>query len=231
MFRTRKALVVAAAALAASFGAHAAPSATDAGTASDVPPPHGAPHGHRGGPGRPGDPNGPRGPGPMGQPGGPWLAHVLQRLHDQLKLTPSQEQAWNQARANTKHNFEALQANHEDMHRQMEAAAQQPILDLNALQATHAQDAAREQTLRSDTEQNWITFYNGLSDPQKTLVSTEIKRQWQRMMNHGPRDGRPMPGGPGRDGAKHGGPQDAPPPGDAPPPPPSGDAPPPPAAE
>ncbi|MGI4860870.1 MAG: periplasmic heavy metal sensor [Janthinobacterium lividum] len=213
MFKTRKALVVAAAAIAASFGAHAAPSATDASAASDVPPMHGAPHAHPGGPGGPGRPG-----GPMGQPGGPWLAHVLQRLHDQLKLTPAQEQAWNQARTNTQHNFEAMHANHDAMRKQMETAAQQPILDLSALQAAHAQDAAREQTLRSDTEQNWITFYNGLTDPQKTLVSTEIKQQWKRMMNHGPHDGGPHDGGPQHGGPKHDGPQDAPPPGDGPPP-------------
>ncbi|MCY0387611.1 periplasmic heavy metal sensor [Robbsia sp. Bb-Pol-6] len=222
MFKTRKALVVAAVALAASFGAHAAPNAAEATAASDVAPPHGSPHGHWGGPGHPDGPHGPHGAGPMGQPGGPWLAHVLQRLHDQLKLTPAQEQAWNQARMNTQHNFMAMHANHDEMRKQMEAAAQQPILDLSALQATHAQNAAREQTLRADTEQNWITFYNSLSDPQKTLVSTEIKQQWQRMMHHRPHDGRPMPGGPEHDPHKHGGPQggppDGPPPGDAPPP-------------
>ncbi len=70
---------------------------------------------------------------PAGPQGGPGMHHhwhhggpmeVFKRLHDQLELTPAQEQQWQAAEATAKQNREAMRQNLEQGRSQFEAAAE-----------------------------------------------------------------------------------------------------------
>jgi len=213
--KTKTSIAMAVASLAISIGAYAAPASGT--TATDAPPPP-PPGQHR---------MGPHGPGGPGSPGGPGFAHVMDHLHAQLKLNPQQEQAWQQAQATSRKNFDAMRTTHDAARQQLKDAASQPILDLSALQAQHEQLEASDHELRSATEKAFVDFYNTLNDTQKTIVSNDIKKEWRHMMDHpqwdrhhGPHDGPPPHDGqPPHDGAgAPGAGNDAPPP----PPPASG---------
>ena len=205
IIRTRPLLRVAATALiasaisAVSFGAYAAPDAPApaAAMAASAPVAEHGPHGHRWAPGGPGG-RGSRG-GREGF-GGRGFEHMLDHLHDQLKLNAQQEQAWQHARDTSKHDFQGMRANFEEARKQFAAAGQQPILDLAAIQAARQQIESRNQALRLDAENTWISFYNTLNDAQKTIVSNDIKRHWKHHGKHGwmhhRMDGRGWHGGP-----------------------------------
>ncbi|MEX3858768.1 protein CpxP [Paraburkholderia youngii] len=118
-----------------------------------------------------------------GGPGG-WHGHFMKeltQLHDQLKLNADQEKLWQSALDTMKQNHEAMRANHNQAHDQFKAAQQQPILDLNAMAATHQQIEQKDAQLRQQTTDAWLKFYNGLNDQQKTTVSTAIKQRFSRM--------------------------------------------------
>ncbi|MBC8748070.1 MULTISPECIES: periplasmic heavy metal sensor [Paraburkholderia] len=118
-----------------------------------------------------------------GGPGG-WHGHFMQeltQLHDQLKLNADQEKLWQNALDTMKQNREAMRANHKQVHDQFKAAQQQPILDLNAMAATHQQIEQKDAQLRQQTTDAWLKFYNGLNDQQKTTVSTALKQRFARM--------------------------------------------------
>ncbi|EEA03472.1 conserved hypothetical protein [Burkholderia sp. H160] len=120
---------------------------------------------------------------PAGGPGG-WHGHFMQdltQLHDQLKLNADQEKLWQSALDTMKQNHEAMRANHEQVHNQFKAAQQQPILDLNAMAATHQQIEQKDAQLRQQTTDTWLKFYNALNDQQKTTVSTALKKRFARM--------------------------------------------------
>ncbi|HTI16849.1 MAG TPA: periplasmic heavy metal sensor [Trinickia sp.] len=156
MFRTSsRFLVVAAAALAATFGTVYA--AGESAPAS-APGWHGAHHGH-----------------------GPFGMRRLEALHAQLHLTPQQETKWQDAIAAMKQNREAMHANHEKMRQEFSAARQQSILDLDALHAAHQQFQEQESQLHEKTATTWLAFYDSLNDQQKTTVSTAIKQQFAKM--------------------------------------------------
>lgn len=230
--KTKSAIAVAAAAMALSFGAHAAsdtsPAATDA--ASATPPAMGAMQGMQpGGPGmhrdghlprEHGGPKGPRGPGGANGPGGPAFAHLMDHLHTALKLNPQQEKAWQDAQVTSRKNFDTIRTQHEVSRKQFMDQAEKPILDLSALQAQHEQLDANDQQLRTSTERAFINFYDTLNDQQKTMVSNDIKQHWKRMMHGGPGHEGPGHEGPRHEGPRHGRPEGPPPHrGDAPPPP------------
>ncbi|MGU7771159.1 periplasmic heavy metal sensor [Burkholderia sp. MR1-5-21] len=152
--KTSRVAIAAATVLALAFGAaHAAPPA-------DAPPPGGPGmhHMHEG--------------GPFG---------AIMRLHDQLKLTAAQEQQWQTAVNTMKQNHEAMRKSHEQMRAQFKAQQNQPILDLNAMNAARQQAEQQNAQLREQTSAAWLAFYNGLNDQQKTTVSTAIKQQYARM--------------------------------------------------
>ncbi len=129
------------------------------------------------------------GPGGAEMPGGPggWHGHgpmMLERLnalHARLALTPEQEQKWQTALTTMKRNHEAERANHEKMRDQFKAAQQQPILDLDALHATHQQIRQQSDALHEQTATAWLAFYDSLDDQQKTTVSTELKQHFAKM--------------------------------------------------
>ncbi|WP_186107490.1 periplasmic heavy metal sensor [Burkholderia gladioli] len=127
---------------------------------------------------------------PAGPQGGPGMHHhwhhggpmeVFKRLHDQLKLTPTQEQQYQAAEATAKQNREAMRQNFEQGRSQFEAAQNQPILDLDALAAARHQIGEQNRQLHEQTEKAWLAFYDGLNDQQKTQVSTALKQQFAKM--------------------------------------------------
>ncbi len=155
--KTSRVAIAAASVLALTFGA--------AAHAAEPPPPPGGPgmmhHGH----------HGPHG-GPMA---------VFKRLHDQLKLTPQQEQQYQAAEATAKQNHEAMRQNFEQSRAQFDAAQKQPILDLDAMQAARQQMFQQGAQLHEQTEKAWLAFYDGLNDQQKMQVSTALKADFAKM--------------------------------------------------
>lgn len=133
----------------------------------------------------------PAGTDAAAMPGGPggWHGHGhgklmmerLNALHARLALTPEQEQKWQTALATMKQNHEAERANHDKLREQLKAAQQQPILDLDALHATHRQIRQQSDALREQTATAWLAFYDSLNDQQKTTVSTELKQHFAKM--------------------------------------------------
>lgn len=127
--------------------------------------------------------DGPGGPGGHGGPGG-MHGHFMkdiQQLHNQLNLTADQEKLWQSALDTMKQNRQAEHATHEQMKDQFKAVQQQPILDLNAMNAAHQKIEAQDQQLREQTTAAWLNFYNSLNDKQKTTVSTSLKQHWAKM--------------------------------------------------
>jgi Spy/CpxP family protein refolding chaperone len=117
-------------------------------------------------------------------PGGWHHGHFMQemnQLHSQLNLNADQEKQWQAALDTMKQNREAERASHKQMHDQMKALQQQPILDLNALHDAHQKVEEQNHQLREQTVAAWLTFYNGLNDKQKTIVSTALKQHWAKM--------------------------------------------------
>lgn len=109
------------------------------------------------------------------------MMHQLEALHDELHLTPEQEQKWQTALTTMKQNHEAVRANREKMVQQFKAAQQQPILDLDALHTAHQQAQQQNEQLHEKTATAWLAFYDSLNDQQKTTVSTELKRHFAKM--------------------------------------------------
>jgi protein CpxP len=170
MLKQSRVLAVTAAALAVSFGAvHIAGAQTP-----DAPP--GGPGMMMGGPGGQGGPGGHRMEMRMKQ--------QMDQLHAQLKLTADQEKLWQSALDTMKQNHEAMRASHKQMHDQMKSMEQQPILDLNAMNAAHQKIEQQNAQLRDQTTAAWLNFYNALNDQQKTTVSTALKQHFARMHEH-----------------------------------------------
>ncbi|WP_250492036.1 periplasmic heavy metal sensor [Caballeronia sp. GAWG1-1] len=183
-------LTAAATAVALTFGATAYAATSDAPPA---PPP--------GGPAMMGGPGGPGGPG--GHRMEERMKKQMEQLHSQLKLNADQEKLWQTAQDTMKQNRQAMRESHRQMHEQMKSLEQQPILDLNAMNAAHQKIEQQNQQLREGTTTAWLNFYNSLNDQQKTTVSTALKKHFAKMREHehkmherwGKRDGQH--GGPG----------------------------------
>ncbi|ALS59842.1 periplasmic heavy metal sensor [Pandoraea norimbergensis] len=112
---------------------------------------------------------------------GPWGLGDIKKLHDQLKLNPQQEQAWQQAVATSKQNHDAMRQNGQQLRQSMMQAKDQKILDLAGMRAAREKEFDQNRQLRSQTEDAWLNVYNGLDDAQKTLVSSAIKARWAKM--------------------------------------------------
>lgn len=168
MQKQSRILATAAAALAISFGAfHIATAATP-----DAPPP--------GGPGM-----------MMGGPGGPGghrmemrMKQQMEQLHAKLSLNADQEKLWQSALNVMKQNHEAMRASHMQMRDQMKSMENQPILDLNAMNAAHQKIEQQNAQLRDQSTAAWLNFYNALNDQQKTTVSTALKQHFAKMHEH-----------------------------------------------
>ncbi|GAB3629573.1 hypothetical protein PTE30175_01276 [Pandoraea terrae] len=112
---------------------------------------------------------------------GPWGLSDVRKLHDQLKLNPQQEQAWQQATARAKQNHDAMRKNGEQFKSMAAAAKDQKILDLAGMRAQRDKVFEESRRLRNDTEDQWLAVYNGLNDGQKEMVSTAIKARFAKM--------------------------------------------------
>lgn len=171
MQKQSRILATAAAALAISFGAfHIATAATP-----DAPPP-GGPGMMMGGPGGPGGPGGHRMEMRMKQ--------QMEQLHAKLSLNADQEKLWQSALNVMKQNHEAMRASHMQMRDQMKSMENQPILDLNAMNAAHQKIEQQNAQLRDQSTAAWLNFYNALNDQQKTTVSTALKQHFAKMHEH-----------------------------------------------
>ncbi|NLP61809.1 Spy/CpxP family protein refolding chaperone [Paraburkholderia sacchari] len=155
-------LAIAATSLALSFAATAANAQT--------PPPPASPGMMHGGPGMHG------GRGVHGD-----FMTGFKRLHDKLNLNAAQEKQWQAALDTMKQNHEAMRKNHEQIKQQFDSMKSQPILDMNALHATHQRVEQQDAQLREQTAQAWLAFYNGLNDQQKTTVSSAFKERFAKM--------------------------------------------------
>ncbi|HTH61998.1 MAG TPA: periplasmic heavy metal sensor [Paraburkholderia sp.] len=123
---------------------------------------------------------------PMHGPGGHGGWHgqfrkEMEQLHAKLNLNADQEKQWQAALTTMKQNREAARANHKQLKEQFDSLKNQPILDLNALHATHQRIEQQDAQLREQTASAWLAFYNGLNDQQKTTVSTALKARFAKM--------------------------------------------------
>ena len=167
MLKQSRFLAITATALALVVGA-----VNVAGAATPDAPPPGGP-GMMGGPGEHG---GPRGHGMEMR-----MKKQLDQLHGQLNLNADQEKLWQTALDTMKQNHAAMRESHQQMRAQMESMKQQPILDLNAMYATHQKIEQQNAQLRDQTSAAWLNFYNALNDQQKTTVSTTLKQRFAKM--------------------------------------------------
>lgn len=125
-------------------------------------------------------------------PHGPWGLGDVRKLHDQLKLNPQQEQAWQAAMNTAKQNHDAMRQNGQQARQMFAQAKDQKILDLAGMRAAREKVFDQNRQLRSQTEDAWLNVYNSLDDGQKTIVSSAIKARWAKMKawhdkhQHGP---------------------------------------------
>ncbi|AHB07867.1 MULTISPECIES: Spy/CpxP family protein refolding chaperone [Pandoraea] len=112
---------------------------------------------------------------------GPWGLGNIRQLHDQLKLNPQQEQAWQQAVNTSKQNRDAMRKNGEQFREMFAQAKDQQVLDLAGMRAAREKVFDQNRQLRSQTEDAWLNVYNGLNNDQKVLVSNAIKARWAKM--------------------------------------------------
>ena len=111
------------------------------------------------------------------------LMMELGKLHNELKLTltPAQEQLWQNALQTMKQAHEAARADREAARTQFEALSQQSVIDLNAMHDAHEKLATQERQRREQVTAAWLKVYNGLTEPQKKVVSDDIKAHFARM--------------------------------------------------
>ncbi len=115
-------------------------------------------------------------------PQGPW--QIVYELHDELKLTPAQEQQLQAIKAQSKAAHEQQRAAFMQSHDQIKTLMQAPVLDLRAISAARQPILEQAHKARQQNEQAWLNFYDTLNTEQKTLVSTFLKVRWHKMEAH-----------------------------------------------
>lgn len=118
----------------------------------------------------------------------------LKQLHDQLNLTPQQEIQWQGALDAMRESHASERMNADVMAQQTEAMLQKPILDLSALHAAHEKVLQQDAQLPEQSAKAWLTFYNGLNEQQKTIVSTALKPGLEKAAKHAARPFDPRTG-------------------------------------
>jgi protein CpxP len=123
----------------------------------------------------------------------------LGKLHNELKLTltPAQEQLWQNALQTMTQARNAARTEHDTARKQFEAMTQQPVIDLDAIHNAHQKLADERRQRREQVTAAWLKVYDSLSEPQKKVVSDDIKQHLAQMahrrgwmMEHG-RNGGP----------------------------------------
>lgn len=118
----------------------------------------------------------------------------LRQLHDQLNLTPHQEIQWQAALDAMRDSHAAERMNADQMQQRVQTMLSQPIIDLSALHAAHAQAARQDAKLPEQSAQAWIKFYGGLNDQQKTTFSNAMRAEFEEVAHHAARPYDPRTG-------------------------------------
>ncbi len=118
----------------------------------------------------------------------------MRQLHDQLSLNPNQEVQWQAALDALRQSHDTERMSADQMQLQLQSLLQQPVLDLAAIHAAHLKVEQQDAQLREQSATAWITFYSGLTDQQKTIVSTALKPQFAAIGRHPARPFDPRTG-------------------------------------
>jgi len=148
-------------------------------------------------------PGGPRGEGPEGM--GPMRG--FERLHNQLKLDPKQEELWQKARGLQREAFRSMRAKAEETRAKLRVEIDKAGVDLK--QFAELADQLRAKTrqemeaAQKQARSAWFAVYDALTPGQKEQVRVAIRDG----MDRGARTRRFHRGGPGgeRFGEQHGG--------------------------
>jgi periplasmic protein CpxP/Spy len=117
-------------------------------------------------------------------PAGNQFMAQMKELHPQLSLNANQEALWQTALDTMRQSHAAERLNQDQLQQQREALQQQPILDLQAIHASHLKAEQQDAQLREQSANAWIAFYDGLNDQQKTGVSTLLNQQFAEIARH-----------------------------------------------
>jgi periplasmic protein CpxP/Spy len=118
----------------------------------------------------------------------------MRQLHDQLNLNPSQEVQWQTALDAMRQSHAAERMNADLMQQQTAAMLQKPILDLSALHAAHEKVMQQDAHLPEQSAKAWLSFYNGLNDQQKTIMSDALRPELEKIAHHAARPMDPRTG-------------------------------------
>jgi protein CpxP len=109
---------------------------------------------------------------------------ALRQLEPQLNLTPNQQTLWQTALDTMQESHVSARMNEDQLQQQIQTAQQQPIIDLRAVHAAHLKVEQEDDTLREQSANAWITFYESLNNQQKTSVSALLEPQFQAIAQH-----------------------------------------------
>lgn len=109
---------------------------------------------------------------------------AMKQLEPQLNLTPSQQNLWQTAMDTMQESHVSARMNEDQVQQQIQAAEQQPIIDLRAVHAAHLKVEQEDAKLREQSANAWITFYESLNNQQKTSVSSVLAPQFQAIAQH-----------------------------------------------
>lgn len=121
-------------------------------------------------------------------------AFNLKTLHDQLNLGATQEVQWQAAVYAMRQSHSTARMNADQLQVQEQTLLQQPILDLSALHTLHEKVSQEDEALPEQSAKAWLTFYDGLSDQQKTIVSAALKPRFEAIAGHPARPYDPRTG-------------------------------------
>ncbi|MEJ0002876.1 MAG: periplasmic heavy metal sensor [Pararobbsia sp.] len=128
------------------------------------------------------------------RPSEPAVPFNLKQLHDELNLDPAQEVNWQSVIDAMQQSHSSARMGADEMQVQEQTLLQQPILDLAAVHAAHDKVAQADEQLREKSANAWLSFYKGLSDQQKTLVSAALKPHFAEISKHPARPYEPRTG-------------------------------------
>jgi len=134
-------------------------------------------------------PGGPRGEGPEGM--GPMRG--FERLHNQLKLDPKQEELWQKARGLQREAFRSMRAKAEETRAKLRVEIDKAGVDLK--QFAQLRDQLRTQThaqmeaARAQVRAAWFAVYDALDSNQKERVRLAIRDGMDRGHHRGSRGG------------------------------------------
>lgn len=121
------------------------------------------------------------GMGPMGN---------MERLHNKLNLSASQEELWKKAQAASREAYQKTRAGSRDLHDRMRAEIDKPGADMKQVMELGDQMRAQMETTRKQVRAAWLPVYDSLDANQKEQVRLAVKDGMGRM-HRGARKGGP----------------------------------------